>query len=65
MDTIDPQAKIPPIILEKTMITQKADEKEPRRERPGYQGKKKEGGPPPANPEEEEAGEKKCIDILV
>ena len=65
MDTIDPQAKITPPILEKTMVTQRVDEKEPQRERPGYRGKKKPGAPPDTHPEEEETRDKQGIDILV
>ena len=65
MDTIDPSAKIPSPILEKTRVTQKADEKEPQRERPGYHGKKKAGAPLDPHPEEAETGDKQGIDILV
>jgi len=68
VDTIDPAAKIPSPLLEKTMVSQKTDEKEPQGERPGYQKKKKPGTPPDTQPEApgaKKSGKKPGIDILV
>lgn len=65
MDTINRQDKIPPLILEKTMISQKTDEKEPQREPPGHRREKRPQSPALDNPEEKQTGEKNSIDILV
>ncbi|MDI6852508.1 MAG: hypothetical protein QME75_02735 [Deltaproteobacteria bacterium] len=64
MDSIDP-AKIPPPILEKTVITQKPQEREPQEEHPGYQAKKKAGAASKERTEAEEDKEANLIDILV
>jgi hypothetical protein len=65
VDTIDTQARIPATGLEKTMITQRTDDKESQGERPGFQGRKKADAAPPAGPEDEKPGEKNLIDIVV
>jgi hypothetical protein len=65
MDTIDPPAKIPPPILEKTVITQKSQERESQEEHPRYQGRKKAGAAPDEQSGEEETRETNRIDILV
>lgn len=65
MDSIDPQAKIVPLGPEKTMITQKTDDRDSQGERPGFRRQKKTGNPPNACPEEEKLGEQPHIDIVV
>lgn len=65
MDSIDPPAKIPSPILEKTVTTQKSQEREPRDEHHGYQEKKKPDAAPNEQAEEEETKEINRIDILV
>lgn len=65
MDSIDPPPKIPPPLLQRTMITQKADEKEPQREAPEFQGRKKTEKTADHQSEDEEAREFRGIDILV
>jgi hypothetical protein len=65
VDSIDPQAKIPPPDPEKTMITRKTDDRDPQGERPGLRRQKKTSTPTTASPEEEKPEKQPGIDILV
>ncbi len=65
METIDPPAKIPPPLLEKPVISQRTEDREPQRQPPGPHGQKKGQVSPKSSPEEKETGRKMRIDILV
>lgn len=65
MDTINRQGNIPPLIIEKTGIRQRPEEKAQQEENPQNQEKKSKPEPEPSEVENETPKGKRLIDIVV